>query len=340
LGGAAVWTLVVIFGVIIVAACFLLVKSRDADQRTPPRAAARDVDPAETSPAAATPPTTTPATEAEPAPVQPADPGKATTTAARKRAALTPVDRRLANAGQGSATQRAAVERLRRTLPGVDVEFDPITGAPKQVMAAGQFLSASGGDVDGAVGKFIDAHPDLFGHTAAALGHTKVTRNDVTAHNGMTTRVWQQELDGVPLYKTILKANLTKRGELVALGSHFVADPATAAGQPAATRAALIAHPPVDASQAVARAAADLGTPVAPEQTEVLTCAGRGGTSAVHEGAGPQRHQCGALLAADGCGFPPAGLGCDADEPETWADVPRRGGCADGRGACAHFANR
>ncbi len=87
----------------------------------------------------------------------------------------------------------------------------------------------------------------------------------------MTTRVWQQELDGVPLYNTIFKANLTKRGELVTLGSHFIADPAAASALAPAARAALIVQPPVNVTQAVSLAAADLGDRVAPEQAQVIT---------------------------------------------------------------------
>jgi hypothetical protein len=67
-------------------------------------------------------------------------------------------------------------------------------------------------------------------------------------------------------HNTVLKANLTRDGALVTLGSHFLSDAATATGLAPTQRAALAAQPPVDARKAVSLAAANLGDSVAPEQ--------------------------------------------------------------------------
>jgi hypothetical protein len=151
----------------------------------------------------------------------------------------------------------------------VDVQFDPVTGAPDHILAVGRFLiDAVGqtGDVYAQVRRFVDENTELFGHDSTALNDSRVTREDVTAHNGMRTVVWQQQVDGVPLYNTILKANLTKEGALASLGSHFMTDAVGATGMDAPARAALLAQPPVDVKKAISLAAANLGVGVAPEQ--------------------------------------------------------------------------
>lgn len=89
-----------------------------------------------------------------------------------------------------------------------------------------------------------------------------MTREDVTAHNGMRTVVWQQELDGIPLFQAQLRASLTKNGDLITLGGSFVSEPAAAAKLAIKERTALIAQPVVSVQRAVTLAAADIGTTV------------------------------------------------------------------------------
>jgi hypothetical protein len=88
----------------------------------------------------------------------------------------------------------------------------------------------------------------------------------VTAHSGLKTVVWQQELDGIPLFKTIFRANLTKNGELVTLGSHFLGDPASASKMPTQQRLDAIANPRVNAPQAISLVAASLRDEVSASQ--------------------------------------------------------------------------
>lgn len=130
-----------------------------------------------------------------------------------------------------------ALAALRAAIPGSTVEFDPITGAPSQIQAIGRFLTdkAAGLSARGVVGGFIDQHAALFGHGSSALKSSRVTRDDVTQHSGMTTIVWNQEVEGVPVFKTILKANITKNGELITIDDHFVADPTPNRAAPAIT---------------------------------------------------------------------------------------------------------
>ncbi|MBX7211457.1 MAG: M36 family metallopeptidase [Verrucomicrobiaceae bacterium] len=194
-------------------------------------------------------------------PVAQAGTGGGRTIIQRARKRMAAVDLREAgDGGQSGARREQALEALRREIPGVQVEFDAITGAPKHIMAAGRFLAAAGtgaADPHAPVRAFVERHAALFGHDAAELarGRARVTREDVAAHNGMRTVVWQQEVAGLPVFETILKANVTKDGDLITLGSHFMADAPKAAEK----QARLVSSPPLNAPHALAAAAASLG---------------------------------------------------------------------------------
>lgn len=186
------------------------------------------------------------------------------------------VDRR-AQQSEGAivAKHQQTIAKLKQQVPGVSLQFDPITGAPSHIMAPGRFLAAPNPDsldVYEPVIGFVNQHRALFGHDATALnaGKSRITREEVTPHNGMRTVVWQQELDGVPLFQTILKASLTKNGDLISIGSHFIADPAAASGKTAAQRAALIAQPPISSATALSKAAASVGDTVSAEQVATM----------------------------------------------------------------------
>lgn len=180
----------------------------------------------------------------------------------RKKDRLSELDERerKVDAEKMSAKRGKALAALRLEVPGVQVDFDPLTGAPSHIMAAGRFLAQATPGVQDAyapVHDFVTRHATLFGHGAAAMqpGQARVTREDVTAHNGMRTVVWQQEVAGVPVFQTILKANLTKNGDLLTLGSHFMSDPAKAAGK----QVKQVPQPPLDAADAMTRVATNLG---------------------------------------------------------------------------------
>ena len=107
--------------------------------------------------------------------------------------------------------RKEAADALAAQVPGVQIEFDEITGGPKHIMAPAKFLTPASDmnhvRADEVVSRFVDDHMDLFGHGSAALqaGNSRITREDLTPHNGMKTLVWQQELDGIPFFKTTLR---------------------------------------------------------------------------------------------------------------------------------------
>src|SRR6185436_13468658 len=119
--------------------------------------------------------------------------GEASKAAGKKRENF---DRRATRTAVPTAEREAVLAKLRGRVPGVDVQFDPITGAANHMMAAGRFLTGAAavadpanGDFYGPVRQFIGENAALFGHGAEVLQKARITREDVTAHNGMRTVV-------------------------------------------------------------------------------------------------------------------------------------------------------
>ncbi len=173
------------------------------------------------------------------------------------------------------AAQAGAARELQTRVPGAKIEFEPITGAPKMVSVPGGFLTGAAGkgaaislralaaaradDPHRVTKAFLNEHRLLFGHGAEALAQARVTRDYVTPHNGLRTVVWEQTVDGIPVFQSVLIAHTTSRGELVSVSDQFVGSPDQAAAQGTPNRAALLAGTVVAAAQAVALAAQNLG---------------------------------------------------------------------------------
>jgi hypothetical protein len=177
-----------------------------------------------------------------------------------------------------SPAQTNALNYLRSLVPAVRVEFDPVVASPKFISAregflsgangAGRAVSASAasafaGDPYGPTKAFVSEHRDLFGFGPESLADSEISREFQTEHNGLHTVVWQQHLDGIPLFEAVFISHTTKAGELVNVCSQFISDPASAAQRGTPNRAAQEANPPVPAVQAVA-----LATQSAGDQTE------------------------------------------------------------------------
>jgi hypothetical protein len=193
------------------------------------------------------------------------------------KAALSNFTREEAPEAERSAAQLKTVGEMQQRWPGISIDFDPLTGSPSQVIAVGSFLTegAEGVTPTAVVGDFITAHEGLFGYGEKVLDGARMTREDVTAHNGMHTLVWQQTVDGIPVYNTVLRANVTRDGALVTLGSLLVRSPEVATQLDELQRAQLEAHPPIEIKEAIVLAAANLGDELTAEQaTEVSVAEG------------------------------------------------------------------
>ncbi len=193
------------------------------------------------------------------------------------RASLTNFDRRIPAAPGGARPdQRRAQTALKARLPAAQTDFDPLIGSPKWIHAQGALLTGPNGeggavtaaqarrfnrDADQPVKAFLEEHRALFRHGAEALEGATRQRDHTNAH-GLRTVAWEQQVDGIPVFDSVLVAHTTARGELIGLSSLFVPEPAAAADRGTRNRAAKAAAPTITSAQALRRAATNVGESV------------------------------------------------------------------------------
>jgi hypothetical protein len=181
----------------------------------------------------------------------------------------------------------AAIARLSEQIPSLRVEFDDLLSAPRAMYSRNGFLSVASGhdeisdlavlsdsgteapthdDAHLSVKRFLKENADLFGFGPESLATAVVRRDYVTDHNGLRTVIWEQELDGIPVSGTSLRAHITRRGELICVCGLFVPDLERAANAGTANRKELEARPPISAQDAVALAADEIGVSLQKDQ--------------------------------------------------------------------------
>jgi uncharacterized repeat protein (TIGR01451 family) len=206
--------------------------------------------------------------------------------------ALQPANPRLENFDKRSAasSQQAtisidrelALNQLHARQPRARVEFDAITGSPKSIEIPSGFLSGSNGvggtlsagagsaiapgDRDRATKAFLEEYRGLFHYGSEVLDSARVIRDDTMAHNGLRTAVWQQEMDGIPVFEAVLISHTTRRGELVNLSSQFQPDASGAIQRGGQNRANLAPSLQVTAAQALVIAASGIGEQLSQDQ--------------------------------------------------------------------------
>lgn len=190
------------------------------------------------------------------------------------RASLTNLDKRVSRDRIAARpAQQAARAALKQRTPEAEVDFDASLGSPKWVHSRGGFLTEANGeggavsretakrfdkDPDKGVKAFLQEHRELFRHGPEVLaGATK--RRDHTNQSGLRTVAWEQQVDGIPVFDSVLVANTTARGELISISSLFVPGPDQAADRGTPNRAAKVRAPSVNAERALRLAAANLG---------------------------------------------------------------------------------
>ena len=190
-------------------------------------------------------------------------------------APLPQFDRRNARAAEPGPAAERALAKLRERIPGLEVAFDDVVGSPKSISVPNGFLSGPDGRgkaiseaTANAVGQgtshfalkaFLTEHRDLFGHGAEALSEARIKREFSTTSSGLKTVVWEQQVDNVPVFESVLISHTTRRGELVNVASHFIPLPAAAAERGHPNRKALLAVPPITSEEALRLAAENLG---------------------------------------------------------------------------------
>ena len=191
-----------------------------------------------------------------------------------KRPMLPDLDRRTADKPAAPALAPAAAD-LKVRVPDLQITMDEVLGTPNYFGSRSGFLTGPQGvggavqpasaqafaaeDRHRAIKAFLNEHAGLLGYGAEALSAAVVNRDYVTDHNGLRTVVWQQQLDGIPVYQAIVMGHITKRGELVNLTTQFVPSPANAADAGVKNRAAVQVAPPITVQQAIANAAHNVG---------------------------------------------------------------------------------
>ena len=216
----------------------------------------------------------------------------ARTFASQSQAELPNFDKRQEVAGQSAAPaldHRAALANLKARLPDARVEFDELLGSPKWVSSAHGFLTGPEGR-GGAISPktlaefsvddpyhvtkaFLREHSALFGHGPEVLDAARVKREFVTAHNGLRTVVWEQQVDGIPIFEALLISHATRKGELVNIASHFLPASEQAAHAAPPNRAAIQSTPVLTAPEAIADAVSAIGETIAVSQVIPLTAA-------------------------------------------------------------------
>ena len=166
--------------------------------------------------------------------------------------------------------QAAGLARLQALIPGSRVDLDPVLGSPAWVLAPqgilggpfgrgrGTASKAGGPDTTGLTQAFLNEHRRLFRHGSEVLEGAPPKQDYVTGHNGLRTTVWKQELDGIPLHEGLLVSHVTGAGELVALSSRFLPNPAAAADAEYPNRKTFVKRPRLSARAAALRAIAEV----------------------------------------------------------------------------------
>ena len=186
--------------------------------------------------------------------------------------------RQPAEAAAVAPEKAASAAQLRGRLREARVEMDAVSEAPQFVGSPYEFLTGPAGEGRAVprarvqarradephreLKAFLEEYKGLFGHGAEALAAAQVKRDYTNAHNGLRSVVWQQQVEGVPVFEALLQSHVTRRGELVNVASHFLPDPVAAAARGTPRRAALLAAPAISAAEAVAIAARNIGEAV------------------------------------------------------------------------------
>ncbi|HZQ48164.1 MAG TPA: hypothetical protein VFC07_14200, partial [Verrucomicrobiae bacterium] len=205
---------------------------------------------------------------------------------------LSNFDKRLENIHPSAASamdHRTALANLRGRLPEARVDFDELIGSPKWISSPHGFLTGPDGHGGGISARslaefstddpyhvtkaFLKEHSELFGHGPEALAGARVKREFVSAHNGLRTVVWEQQVDGIPVFEALLISHLTRNGELVNVASHFLPAPEQAAHAGANDRAALQSNALLTAPQAILLAGQAIGETLTASQVIPLATA-------------------------------------------------------------------
>ncbi len=127
------------------------------------------------------------------------------------------------------SNRQAAREKLGSDIvqrfPVARIDYNSIWGTPDFLGSLGRRLTQPrvGDESNRAIVRnYLDRHSVLFGVDGDVLQSTIVARDAVTTHNGVRTIWLQQVINGAPLIGCDLRANFTRQGELISIGSRLL----------------------------------------------------------------------------------------------------------------------
>jgi hypothetical protein len=129
----------------------------------------------------------------------------------------------LAAASSPTRAQLAAVARLRRQAAhDLQISFNRATATPRHLFSLDSFLTPSSGDVSEEIAlDFVRANSDLFSLTSEEIDALCTVKNYVTQHNGVTHLAFQQQVRGIEVFQSDLRANLDAEGRIISMSGDY-----------------------------------------------------------------------------------------------------------------------
>ncbi len=150
-----------------------------------------------------------------------------------------------------AATQQAAVETLKRSMPGVAATFDATTGVTRSLYnTVGYMTAANAGNPVSIARQYIAQNYQILGLTQADLADLEITDVVHTKVTGATHVYLRQTYDGLPVYNAQLHVNVNRDGRVISVNNAFL---------PRIADAVNSATPRIDPAFAVTNAASHLG---------------------------------------------------------------------------------
>ncbi len=121
------------------------------------------------------------------------------------------------------AERNAAVRALEARVRGVKVDEDGFLGAPGFIRSTSAFLTApSKNDAVTVVADFVTQNAAIFGFDGGEVLKSRVSRDFVTAHNGVRHLTFQQTVNGVDLFGCLIRTNVMPDGRLINIGGTMI----------------------------------------------------------------------------------------------------------------------
>jgi hypothetical protein len=120
-------------------------------------------------------------------------------------------------------SQLAAAAELRERVAGLEIKFNPVTGAPRHLFSLSERLTPPSSDPPGMIAlRFLKTNRALFRLSDRQIDGLSVVKNYRTQHNGVTHLVFQQFFGDLPVFQGEIKVNIDREGQILSInGNHY-----------------------------------------------------------------------------------------------------------------------